>query len=153
MLICNFLAAGPTIAIVETTMDFYAGANPATNPGYFSSSVAKVSYFFTTTALLQGTGNFFWVPVANKFGRRPAYVLSYTIYTVRIRQPTAVEEYTRGMNILIFFRHVPFGFASTIRTGAFWRGELLWVLDLVRPKQLVRYALAQNVFPARDANK
>ncbi|KAK3940046.1 MFS general substrate transporter [Diplogelasinospora grovesii] len=81
MMMCNFLAAGPTIAIVTTTMDFFPGANPATNPGYFGASVAKVAYFFTTTALLQGIGNFFWVPVANKFGRRPTYVLSYLIYT------------------------------------------------------------------------
>jgi MFS family permease len=82
MLMCNFLAAGPTIAIVSTTMDFFQGANPTTNPAFFSASVAQVSYFFTTTALLQGTGNFFWVPVANKFGRRPAYIASYLIYTV-----------------------------------------------------------------------
>ncbi|KAK3337295.1 major facilitator superfamily domain-containing protein [Cercophora scortea] len=81
MMMCNFLAAGPTIAIVSTTMDFFPGANPKLDPAYFSSSISKVSYFFTTTALLQGTGNFFWVPVANKYGRRPTYILSYLIYT------------------------------------------------------------------------
>ncbi|KAK0630021.1 major facilitator superfamily domain-containing protein [Bombardia bombarda] len=81
MMMCNFLAAGPTIAIVATTMDFFPGANPGLNPAFFESSVAKVSYFFTTTALMQGIGNFIWVPVANKYGRRPTYVLSYLIYT------------------------------------------------------------------------
>jgi MFS family permease len=86
MMMCNFLAAGPTIAIVSTTMSFFPGANPMTNPAFFNSSVGKVSYFFTSTALLQGTGNFFWVPVANKFGRRPTYVISYVIYTVSREQ-------------------------------------------------------------------
>jgi MFS family permease len=31
--------------------------------------------------LMQGVGNFFWIPLANKYGRRPAYVASYVIYT------------------------------------------------------------------------
>ncbi|KAK0731675.1 major facilitator superfamily domain-containing protein [Lasiosphaeris hirsuta] len=81
MLMCNFLAAGPTIAMVSTAMDFFPGANPATNPAFFGESVAKVAFFFTGTALLQGMGNFIWVPIANKYGRRPTYVLSYLIYT------------------------------------------------------------------------
>lgn len=80
MLWCNFLAAGPTVAIVSTTLDFFPGATPVSDPVGFSANIAKVSYFFTTTALLQGMGNFFWVPIANKYGRRPTYVLSYTIY-------------------------------------------------------------------------
>ncbi|KAI8632364.1 MFS general substrate transporter [Xylariaceae sp. FL1651] len=73
MLICNFLAAGPTIAIVETATDFFPD-------GDLSQAIARVAYFFTSTALLQGTGNFLWVPLANKFGRRPVYVISYSIY-------------------------------------------------------------------------
>jgi MFS family permease len=44
------------------------------------TALARVAYFFTTTALLQGIGNFFWVPIANKYGRRPVYVASYAIY-------------------------------------------------------------------------
>ncbi|KAI1430027.1 major facilitator superfamily domain-containing protein [Xylaria sp. FL1777] len=73
MLVCNFLAAGPTIAIVATAIDFFPGADP-------SYSVSRVAYFFTTTALAQGTSNFIWVPLANKYGRRPVYILSYAIY-------------------------------------------------------------------------
>ncbi|KAI0409720.1 major facilitator superfamily domain-containing protein [Xylaria palmicola] len=73
MLVCNFLAAGPTIAIVETAVDFFPGYN-------LNVAISQVAYSFTTTALLQGTGNFVWVPLANKFGRRPIYVLSYAIY-------------------------------------------------------------------------
>ncbi|KAA8635259.1 hypothetical protein SMACR_01633 [Sordaria macrospora] len=80
MMMCNFLAAGPTIAIISTTGDFFKGANPASDIGYFNDSIAKVAYFFTTTSLMQGLGNFFWVPIANKYGRRPTYIFSYVIY-------------------------------------------------------------------------
>jgi MFS family permease len=45
-----------------------------------SSAIPKTAYFFTTTSLLQGTGNLFWVPMANKWGRRPVYILSYLVY-------------------------------------------------------------------------
>ncbi|KAI0863351.1 major facilitator superfamily domain-containing protein [Xylaria cubensis] len=73
MLVCNFLAAGPTVAIVETALDFFP-------TGDLSKSVPRVAYFFTSTALVQGTGNFLWVPLTNKFGRRPVYIISYVIY-------------------------------------------------------------------------
>ncbi|KAK9421628.1 putative Major facilitator superfamily (MFS) profile domain-containing protein [Seiridium unicorne] len=73
MLMCNFLAAGPTIAIVSTAMDFFPMAPVPT-------AISKVAYFFTTTALLQGVSNFVWVPLTNKFGRRPIYVTSYALY-------------------------------------------------------------------------
>ncbi|KAM7200465.1 MFS general substrate transporter [Rhypophila sp. PSN 637] len=81
MMMCNFLAAGPSIAMVATTMEFFRGAHPGKNMPLFVASVAKVSYFFTTTALMQGVGNFFWVPITNKYGRRPTYIFSYIIYT------------------------------------------------------------------------
>ncbi|KAH6853726.1 major facilitator superfamily domain-containing protein [Chaetomium sp. MPI-CAGE-AT-0009] len=80
MLMCNFLAAGPSIAMVQIAMDFFPGADPIKNPKLFEEAVAKVAYFFTATALLQGLGNFVWVPIANKYGRRPTYVLSYLLY-------------------------------------------------------------------------
>ncbi|TRX97646.1 hypothetical protein FHL15_001401 [Xylaria flabelliformis] len=69
MLVCNFLAA----AIVETALDFFPTDD-------LSKSVPRVAYFFTSTALVQGTGNFLWVPLTNKFGRRPVYIISYVIY-------------------------------------------------------------------------
>ena len=43
-------------------------------------AIAQTAYFFTTTALLQGTGNFLWMPLCNKYGRRPVYVASYLLY-------------------------------------------------------------------------
>src|SRR5688500_7497970 len=90
MMVCNFLAAGqfrdfspfrsqltrwlgPSIAIMETAVEFFPEAP-------MPQAIARVAYFFTTPALLQGTGNFFWVPMANKYGRRPVYVASYAIY-------------------------------------------------------------------------
>lgn len=78
MAMCNFLAAGPTIAIVDTALDFFPDAMKTHS--LMSSAIPKTAYFFTTTALLQGTGNLFWVPMANKWGRRPVYILSYLIY-------------------------------------------------------------------------
>ncbi|KAK7701135.1 hypothetical protein SLS64_010467 [Diaporthe eres] len=60
ILMCNFLAAGPTVAIVKTTLDFYPASPPTVDPAGFSANVSKVAYFFSTTALLQGTGNFIW---------------------------------------------------------------------------------------------
>ncbi|KAG8165283.1 hypothetical protein KVR01_005558 [Diaporthe batatas] len=80
ILMCNFLAAGPTVTIVNTTVDFFPASPPTVDPAGFSANISKIAYFFSTTALLQGTGNFIWVPLANKYGRRPVYVASYTLY-------------------------------------------------------------------------
>lgn len=72
----NFLAAGPSVAIVEMAMDFFGSSNVD-----LSGSIAKVAYFFTSTALLQGMGNLIWMPVMIKFGRRPLYIFSFALYT------------------------------------------------------------------------
>lgn len=45
---------GPSIAILEATLDFF----PTAGPQGMADAIAKCAYFFTTTALLQGTGNF-----------------------------------------------------------------------------------------------
>jgi MFS family permease len=78
MAVCNFLAAGPAIAVPATALDFYP--NSVADGTLITSAIPKVAYFFTTTSLLQGMGNIIWVPFANKYGRRPVYVLSYVIY-------------------------------------------------------------------------
>ncbi|KAH8688412.1 major facilitator superfamily domain-containing protein [Ilyonectria robusta] len=72
----NFLAAGPSVAIVEIAMDFFGDSDLG-----LSGSIAKVSYFFTTTALLQGMGNLIWMPVMIKYGRRPLYIFTFALYT------------------------------------------------------------------------
>ncbi|KFY97941.1 hypothetical protein V500_01845 [Pseudogymnoascus sp. VKM F-4518 (FW-2643)] len=76
MFMCNFVAAGPTIAIVETATDFFPTAGSAGMTG----AIFKTAYFFTSTALIQGVGNLFWMPFVNKYGRRPVYLASYTLY-------------------------------------------------------------------------
>jgi MFS family permease len=77
MMICNFLAAGPTIAIVETAQEFFPNFKQT---GGLGPAINKTAFFFTTTALMQGTGNLIWMPLVNKYGRRPVYIISYTIY-------------------------------------------------------------------------
>jgi MFS family permease len=75
MLMCTFLAAGPTVAIVQIAMDF--GNGPETNLGEL---IPQVAFFFTTSALSQGTGNLIWMPLINKYGRRPMYLISFAGY-------------------------------------------------------------------------
>lgn len=84
----NFLAAGPTVAIVNITNDFFHG--PASD---FASNIAKTSYFFTTSALLQGLGNLVWMPAIVKYGRRPVYVISFLLYTVTAAWAGASTSY------------------------------------------------------------
>lgn len=78
MTMSNFLSGGPSIAIVSTALDFFP--NAVTDGTLTNSAIPKVAYFFTTTSLLMGTGCFLWVPMMNKFGRRPVYVTSYVLY-------------------------------------------------------------------------
>ncbi|TVY39109.1 putative MFS-type transporter [Lachnellula subtilissima] len=78
MFMCNFLAAGPTIAMVETAQDFF----PDWKQIGLIAAISKVAYFFTSTSLLQGTGNMIWMPLVNKYGRRPIYLISYFIYLI-----------------------------------------------------------------------
>ncbi|KAI8671278.1 MFS domain-containing protein [Fusarium keratoplasticum] len=78
MTMSNFLAAGPSIAIVQTALSFFPDA--VVNDTLTSSAIPKIAYFFTATSLLLGVGCFFWVPIANKYGRRPVYLASYSVY-------------------------------------------------------------------------
>ena len=74
---CNFLAAGPTVAIVDIVIDF-TGQTPM-DPG-FLPAISKIAYFFTSTALMQGVSNLVWMPLILKFGRRPMYLISFAGY-------------------------------------------------------------------------
>jgi MFS family permease len=62
--------------VVATAQDFF----PNWKQIRLVTAISKVAYFFTSTALLQGTGNLIWMPLVNKYGRRPIYLISYTIY-------------------------------------------------------------------------
>ncbi|CAK7233776.1 hypothetical protein SBRCBS47491_008726 [Sporothrix bragantina] len=78
MVLCNFLAAGPTLAILQTAMDFF----PNWQETGMSGAIAKTAYFFNCTALFQGLGNLFWMPLINKYGRRAVYVVAFSIYVI-----------------------------------------------------------------------
>jgi MFS family permease len=79
MFVCNFVAAGPTVAIVATAEEFFPNwkATGATGLGH---AIAQTAYLYTSTGLLQGTGNMIWMPLVNKYGKRPIYLISYSIY-------------------------------------------------------------------------
>ncbi|KAF4984073.1 hypothetical protein FZEAL_652 [Fusarium zealandicum] len=91
MTMSNFLAAGPSIAIVQTSLSFFPEA--IVDDTVASSAIAKVAFFFTTTSLLHGVGCFFWVPVANKYGRRPVYLASYLVYFIAALALIFVKSY------------------------------------------------------------
>ena len=72
----SFMAAGPAIALIEQTITF---TGP---PGrYFSQNIVKVAYFITTSPLMQGVFELFWMPFIVKYGRRPVYVFSFALFT------------------------------------------------------------------------
>ncbi|KAJ5112669.1 hypothetical protein N7532_000714 [Penicillium argentinense] len=89
MILCNFLAAGPTLAILQTAQDFF----PNWKETGMSGPIAKTAYFFNCTALFQGLGNLLWMPLINKYGRRPIYVTAFTIYTITAIWCAVAKEY------------------------------------------------------------
>ncbi|KAF4950880.1 hypothetical protein FSARC_13080 [Fusarium sarcochroum] len=99
---CNFLAAGPTVAIVSITESFFGPPGPE-----FTHQIAKIAYFFTTTALLQGMGNLIWMPLIAKYGRRPIYIISFVLYTCVSAWAGAATTYGSSLAARIFM-----GFAS-----------------------------------------
>lgn len=84
----NFLAAGPTVAMVDITMDFFDA--PMED---LMANISKTAYFFTTAALLQGLGNLLWMPLIVKYGRRPVYVISFVLYTATAAWAGASTSY------------------------------------------------------------
>jgi MFS family permease len=77
MLMCAFVAAGPTVAIVQIAKDF--GGGPTAN---LAVMIPEVSFFFTTPALMLGTGTLLWQPLIQKYGRRPIYIISWTGFLI-----------------------------------------------------------------------
>ncbi|KAJ6103434.1 hypothetical protein N7486_005861 [Penicillium sp. IBT 16267x] len=67
MVMCNFMAAGPTVAMLDVAKSF-------------NTAPSHAAYFFNNSALAQGVGNLFWVPVMLRYGRRPVYIASFLIY-------------------------------------------------------------------------
>jgi MFS family permease len=75
MVMCNFMAAGPTVAMVQIATEFREGGGTTLNDW-----VSRASYFFNNSALMQGVSTLFWVPLLNKYGRRPIYIGSFILY-------------------------------------------------------------------------
>jgi MFS family permease len=98
MLMCTFLAAGPTVAIVQIAMDF-GGSAPGAN---LQVIIAQVAFFFTTSALTQGTGNLLWQPLINKYGRRPMYIISFSGYLATALWAGATSDYNSELTARIF---------------------------------------------------
>ncbi len=73
----TFLAAGPTVALVEIATDFAGG-----DKSKLEEVIPQVAYFFTVSALTQGTGTLIWQPLINRYGRRPMYIISFSGYLV-----------------------------------------------------------------------
>lgn len=63
----------------------------------FVADISKVAYFFTTTALMQGMGALFWMPLIVKYGRRPIYVSSFALYTACAAWAGASQTYGSGL--------------------------------------------------------
>ncbi|KAJ5034828.1 hypothetical protein NUH16_006273 [Penicillium rubens] len=89
MVLCNFLAAGPTLAIIQTAEDFF----PDWQVTGLSGAISKTAYFFNCTALFQGLGNLLWMPLINKYGRRAVYVTSFTIYFITAIWCAVAKQY------------------------------------------------------------
>lgn len=98
----NFLAAGPSVALISITTDFFGPPGPD-----LSGNIAKVAYFFTSTALLQGMSNLMWMPLIAKFGRRPIYVVSFALYTAFSAWAGGATSYNSSLGARIMM-----GFAS-----------------------------------------
>ena len=74
---CAFLAAGPTVAIVQIAKDFGGGTTAD-----LAVLIPEVSFFFTTTALTLCPGTLLRQPLINKYGRRPIYIISSTGFLI-----------------------------------------------------------------------
>lgn len=76
MFLCTFLASGPSVAISQMAEEFlgHSGSTSA-------ERIAKAAYFITTVTLMQGVGCLVWMPLIIKYGRRPVYLASFTLYT------------------------------------------------------------------------
>ncbi|KAK7427312.1 hypothetical protein QQZ08_006249 [Neonectria magnoliae] len=72
-----------------------------------ASPIAKTAYFFNCTALFQGLGNLVWMPLTNKYGRRPVYIVSFTIYLITATWCCVEKEYA---NFLV--ARIVIGFAA-----------------------------------------
>lgn len=103
MVMCNFLAAGPTLAILQTAQSFF----PDWKQTGMDGPIAKTAYFFNCTALFQGLGNLVWMPLVIKYGRRPVYVIAFGLYVIAAIWCSVATQYA---NFLV--ARIVMGFAA-----------------------------------------
>ncbi|KAF7174572.1 hypothetical protein CNMCM6106_009202 [Aspergillus hiratsukae] len=88
MVMCNFMAAGPTVAMVAIATDFKEGGTTT-----MSDWISRAAYFFNNSALMQGVSCLFWVPLLNKYGRRPVYISAFILYFFMILAAGLAKTY------------------------------------------------------------
>jgi MFS family permease len=101
----NLLAAGPSAAIIQTSMSF------RTDPG-------TTAYLYSTTALMLGASMFWWSPLASKYGKRPIYVCTYLVYCATVFAAGACKTF--GSQLAV----------RTIMGAAAGAGEMLGPLTI-----------------------
>lgn len=96
MFLCTFLASGPSVALPQMANDFL-GHSRLTQP----ERIAKTAYFITTVTLMQGVGCLVWMPLIIKYGRRPVYLASFTMYTVTAIWAAVADSYANELSARI----------------------------------------------------
>ncbi|KDQ58916.1 hypothetical protein JAAARDRAFT_56925 [Jaapia argillacea MUCL 33604] len=115
VIMSNFLAAGPTVAIIEIAGNF-------THP----LNIPKTAYFFTITALVQGLGLALWMPLSAKYGRRPVLVFCYIGYVLSALWGGLSKQYGSELaarSAIGFFGGGAEGLAPVIITDIFFLHE------------------------------
>ncbi|UKZ56044.1 hypothetical protein TrVGV298_009869 [Trichoderma virens] len=92
MFLCTFLASGPSVALPQMAEEFlgHSGLKP-------TERIAKAAYFITTVTLMQGIGCLAWMPLIIKYGRRPVYIASFTLYTVTVIWAAVADSYANQL--------------------------------------------------------
>ncbi|EHK50919.1 hypothetical protein TRIATDRAFT_54316 [Trichoderma atroviride IMI 206040] len=92
MFLCTFLASGPSVALPQMAEEFlgHSGSTPA-------EQIAKAAYFITTVTLMQGVGCLVWMPLVIKYGRRPVYLASFTLYTSTAIWAAVADSYANQL--------------------------------------------------------
>lgn len=100
----TFFSAGPSVAILDMTKTFFGKPGP-----HLLHQISRIAFFITTASLMQGMGNLFWMPLILKYGRRPIYVIAFTMYTGTVVWLAVAKSYGSELGARIIF-----GFASGV---------------------------------------
>ena len=92
MFLCTFLASGPSVALPQMAEELleHSGSKP-------DERIAKAAYFITTVTLMQGIGCLAWMPFIIKYGRRPVYLTSFTLFTITAIWAAVANSYANQL--------------------------------------------------------